>query len=96
MKVLEWCLANWETVAGVALAVLSLINAATPHYDSASGVKRLLLIALDLFSAWQSGQRSVGEGSTRGLALKVPLLQLSPVQDRLSRREAEIKGLRNG
>ena len=94
MGAINWCLENWECLVGVAVALLSLINALTPHYDASHGVKRLLLLSLDLLSAWQSGQRSHGEGRTRGLAVKVPLLQLSPSQDRIARRVAEIKEAR--
>ena len=96
MTVINWCLANWEIVTGAAIALLSLINALTGHYDSASGVRRVLLFALDAISAWQSGQSAVGEGSARGLPVKVPLLQMSPPQDRIARRVAEIKESRRG
>jgi hypothetical protein len=97
MKAINWCLENWECLVGAAVALLSLINAATRHYDSAHGVRRLLLFAIDALSALRSRGSSVGEGTPRGLsALKMPLVQLSPTQDRVSRRIEEIKEARRG
>jgi hypothetical protein len=81
MQWIDWCLAHWETVLGVAFAVLSVLNAVTEHSDGASGVRRLLLVALDVVSGLRSRDAATGVGTPRGLAvLKVPLLQRSPGQ----------------
>lgn len=97
MTTINWCLENWECLVGAAVALLSLINAATGHWDSAHGVRRLLLLALDFVSALRSKESAIGVGSARGIsALKVPLLQFSPTQDRIARRVAEIKEARRG
>jgi len=97
MVVINWCLAHWDAVLTLAVVLLSVLNAATEHYDGASGVRHFALWALDWISALRSGQSAKGEGTPRLIsALKVPLLQLSPPQDRIARRVAEIKEARRG
>lgn len=96
MQWIDWMLSHWETVLAAAWALLSLLNAVTEHADGASGARRLLLLALDWFSGLQSRQSQTGEGVARGLRIKAPLLQLSPPQDRIARRVAQIKEARRG
>ena len=76
---IDWMLQHWPELLGAAIALLSAINAwASKHPDDCGeGVKRYLLIALDVLSVLQS-KGSVDTGSPRGLRLKLPLVQVSP------------------
>jgi len=97
MQWINWCLENWETVLGAAFVVLSILNAVTEHSDSAKGVRRLLLLALDWVSVLRSRDASKGDGAPRLMgALKLPVLQLSAAQDRIAREVREIKASRGG
>ena len=89
---IDWALSNWEPLLAAAWVLLSILNALTGHIDSASGARKLLLLALDWISGLRSGESARSEASPRGLRFKAPLVQLSPPQDRIKKRIAEIEG----
>ncbi len=88
---IDWALANWEPLLCAAWVLLSILNVLTGHIDSASGTRKLLLLVLDWVSVLRSGESARSEASPRGLRFKAPLVQLSPPQDAIKRRIAEIE-----
>lgn len=54
----DWLTDNWGTVVILAGLLASLLNSLTPHWSQASpGVKRAMLIVLDVLSFVGSGSK---------------------------------------
>lgn len=67
--VLSWLAANWGTILIITTVLASIINIITPHFENQPGVKKVLLIILDILSLTQS-KGSVGLVKLPGLLSK--------------------------